>query len=390
MLPTARPEAVGLCPERLARLDAVLLGEVERQKLPGAVVMVSRRGQVVHLKAHGRLDPRRDAPMQTDSIFRIYSMTKPIVSVAAMMLVEQGRLLLRQPIETLLPEFAAVQVAGGKRNDTGVPPARSIFVHDLLRHTAGFAYGDMGETLTHQAYRSAGLFEPGLSSAGFTQKLARLPLLFQPGTAWSYGHATDVLGRLVEVVTGQSLGEHLQQVVFSPLGMVDTAFHADAARLHRVAEPFATDPDSGTAVRLSDVRTPPANEMGGAGLVSTAPDYARFLQMLLDGGALGGVRLLGPKTVRLMTCDHLGGLPAVDGLLGPGQGFGLGFGVRLQDGIVPQAGTAGQYGWSGHAGTSFFVDPKEQLHAQLMIQQPGRLDHYRQLFRELVYAALLD
>jgi CubicO group peptidase (beta-lactamase class C family) len=391
ILAAASPESVGISPERLARLDAALEAEIERQKLPGAVAMIARRGQVAHFKAYGRLDPQRDAPMPKDAIFRIYSMTKPVVSVAVMMLVEEGRLLLSQPVSMYLPEFASPQVLVENDGQLETAPAgRAITVHDLLRHTAGFTYQFMGASPLHQRYAAAGLFGRGKTNADFTQALAALPLLRQPGTAWAYSHATDVLGRLVEVVTGRSLGEHLREAIFLPLGMNETAFHVDASNHHRIAEPFAKDPDAGVPVSVFDVRSPSAQEMGGAGLTSTAADYARFMEMMLSGGVLGGVRLLSPKTVRLMTSDHLGALPVSGDLLPVGHGFGLGFAVRLQDGVAAGAGTAGQYFWAGLAGTSFFIDPKEQLHAQLMIQQPGRRDHYRQLFRELVYASLVD
>lgn len=393
ILGSASPESVGLCAERLARLDAAIEGEIAAGKLPGGVAMISRRGKVAHFKAYGRLDPQRDEPMSTDAIFRIYSMTKPVVSVAIMMLVEQGRLLLSQPVSLWLPEFASMQVLADGAGEEGagtVPAARAITVQDLLRHTAGFTYQFMGASPLHQQYAAARLFTRGQANADFTKALAALPLLRQPGTAWAYSHATDVLGRLVEVVTGQSLGDHLQAAIFGPLGMTETAFHVDPSQHHRIAEPFAKDPDAGVSISVFDVRTPAPQQMGGAGLTSTARDYARFMEMMLSGGVLGGVRLLSPKTVRLMTSDHLGELPVTGDLLGPGHGFGLGFAVRLHDGVAAGAGSAGQYFWAGLAGTSFFIDPKEQLHAQFMIQQPGRREHYRMLFRELVYAALVD
>ncbi|CAN7240620.1 serine hydrolase domain-containing protein [Rhizobacter sp. LjRoot28] len=390
-LPPAPPEALGISPERLARLDAALEAEIARGRLPGAVVTIARRGRMAHFKAYGRLDPAHDAPMQPDSIFRIYSMTKPVVSVALMMLVEQGRLLLTQPASTWLPEFASPQVlvdADGEGRQ--VPATRPITVHDLLRHTAGLTYHFMGSAPIHQAYASARLFARGLTSADFSRTLAGLPLISQPGACWAYSHATDVVGRIVEVVTGRTLGEYLRTEIFEPLGMIDTAFHVAPVAHHRIAEPYRIDPDAGVPVSVFDVRQPPAHEMGGAGLTSTAADYACFMEMMLSGGVLGGVRLLGPKTVRLMTSDHLGSIPVAGELLAPGHGFGLGFAVRLQDGIAPGSGSAGQFFWAGLAGTSFFVDPREQLHAQLLIQQPGRRDYYRQLFRELVYAALVD
>ncbi len=325
--------------------------------------------------------------MTPDAIFRIYSMTKPLVSVAAMMLVEQGQLLLSQPVSALLPEFASVQVAGA---DGPVALDRPISVHDLLRHTAGFTYEFMGAGGVYRRYAEARLFARAQTGVGFCSTLAGLPLVRQPGTAWGYSCATDVLGRLVEVITGQSLGDHLQHAIFHPLGMVDTGFHVPPAQQHRLAEPFRRDPDNGSPVRVFDVRSPVPHEMGGAGLVSTADDYARFMQMMLDGGGFGATRLLSRKTVELMTADHLGEIPVDGTLLEAGYGFGLGFAVRRQAGVAPGAGSAGMYYWGGLAGTSFFIDPQEGLHAQLLIQQPGRRDHYRSLFRELVYAAIAD
>jgi CubicO group peptidase (beta-lactamase class C family) len=390
-LATASPESVGISSERLARLTAAINREVASGKLPGGVAMISRRGKVAYFEALGKLDPTRDEPMAKDSIFRIYSMTKPIVSVAAMMLVEQGRLLLTNPLAAYIPEFAALKVAVEKDGATElVPLRRPINVQDLLRHTAGFTYHFMGASPIHQQYAAARLFARELNNADFCKALAQIPLIGQPGASWAYSHATDVLGRVVEVITGQPLGVHLQEAIFGPLGMNETAFHVPEAQHHRIAEPFALDPDAGVPISVFDVRQPVPQDMGGAGLASTAADYARFMQMMLGGGELGGVRLLSPKTVRLMTADHLGKIGVSGDLLGVGNGFGLGFAVRHQDGVVPGAGSAGLYYWAGLAGTSFFIDPQEELFAQFLIQQPGRRDYYRALFRELVYAALID
>jgi CubicO group peptidase (beta-lactamase class C family) len=378
------PEDVGISPERLRVLEAALTREIASGKLPGAVVTLARRGKLVYHQAFGRRDPAHDEPMQKDSLFRIYSMTKPVVSVAVMQMVEQGRLLLTQPISQYLPELGALQVLG--EGGALEPAHRAITVHD----TAGFTYHFMGEGGLHAQYGQARMFARGRSNADFVQKLAEFPLLYPPGKVWAYSHATDVLGRLLEVLSGKTLGAHLKDALFDPLGMRETAFFVPPGEHHRIAETFAHDPDMGAAMSLFDVREPAPQEMAGAGLVSTALDYARFMEMMLAGGALGDVRILGPKTVRLMTSDHLGSLKVSGQLLGRGVGFGLGFGVRLQDGLVPGAGSAGMYYWAGLSGPSFFIDPKEQLHAQLLIQQPGRRDYYRSLFRELVYAALID
>ncbi len=238
------------------------------------------------------------------------------------------------------------------------------------------------------AYMKARVFARELDGPAFTATLAGLPLMFEPGTVWDYSRSTDVLGHVIEEVTGRRLGEHLQEAVFDPLGMRDTAFQAAPALHGRIAEPFQIDPDTGQRVALSDVREPPARDSGGGGLVSTASDYARFLALMQGGGTLDGVRLVGRKTVEYMTADHLGSLPVSGDLLPPGHGFGLGFAVRLQTGVGTMPGSAGTYGWGGIAGTVFFVDPVEHMFAILMVQAPGQMAEFAALFRNLVYAAL--
>ena len=329
--------------------------------------------------------------MRRDSIFRIYSMTKPIVSVAAMMLFEQGRLLLSDPVAKFLPEFARSRVqAGDVEGGPQVPAVRPMTVQDLLRHTAGLTYEFLEPAPVRRLYAQAGIASRMRSNADHCVVLAGLPLMHQPGSVWDYSRATDVVGRLVEVVAGEPLGAHLQRVIFAPLGMVDTGFHVPAAAHARFAEPFAIDPDGDARIELSDVRVPAALESGGGGLVSTASDYARFLRMLVQGGAHAGVRLLGRKTVEYMTADHLGATPRVGDLLPPGHGFGLGFAVRLATGISAIPGSVGTYGWGGIAGTVFFVDPEEDLFALLMIQAPAQREEIQQLFRNMVYSALVD
>jgi CubicO group peptidase (beta-lactamase class C family) len=391
VLESVKPEAVGLSAARLAHLSAVFRQEIEQEKLPGAVIMIARHGKLAYTRGLGKLDPQRAGAMPLNALFRIYSMTKPIVSVAILMLVEQGRILLSQPIAKWLPELADVSVAQGSSGAfEPVPLNRPITIHDLLRHTAGLTYEFLGNSAVHRQYMAAKLFGRTRTNAEFTQALASLPLLCQPGSQWTYSHATDVLGRLIEVISGVSLSTFLQAHIFKPLGMIDTSFHVPEAQHYRIAEPFERDPDSGSRVFVFDVRKPMPQDMAGAGLVSTAADYARFMQMLLSGGVLGETRLIGPKTVQLMTADHLGSLPIADDLLAAGHGFGLGVAVRLAAGVASGAGSAGMYYWGGLAGTSFFIDPQEGLQAQLMIQQPGRREHYRQLFRELVYAAIIE
>jgi CubicO group peptidase (beta-lactamase class C family) len=390
LTPTSDPGAVGLCPERLSRLVAALQADVDCQRLPGAVAVVARRGQVALCAAVGQLDPARGTPMGTDALFRIYSMTKPVVSVAAMQLAEQGRLLLSDPVANYLPEFERLQVASTHGRKTVLRPVgRAPTVHDLLRHTAGFTYEFLGDSPVQRQYARANLASRERTNAEFTQALADLPLMYPPGSVWAYSRATDVLGRVVEVITGQPLGQHLQAAVLGPLGMVDTGFVVPPEQHHRIAEPFAHDPDGGTPMRVANPRLIPAMEGGGGGLMSSAHDYARFVQCLLNGGQLDGVRLLSPTTVAHMTSDHLGSLPAMGTLLPPGHGFGLGFAVRTAPGLAPTPGSVGMYFWSGIAGTSFFVDPALDLWAMLLIQAPNQRDHYRATFRHLVFAAVL-
>jgi CubicO group peptidase (beta-lactamase class C family) len=382
-------DAAGLDDGVLRQLRDALQQRIHAGRLPGAVMLVARRGAIGCFEALGRLDPSHDTPMACDAIFRIYSMSKPVVSVAAMRLMEQGRLFLEDPVARHLPEFAGTQVAierGGRLEF--VAPKRPMTVHDLLRHTSGMTYEFLAPAPVRQLYATARVWSQDRSNAEASQCLAGLPLMHEPGSVWDYSRATDVLSRVIEVVSGQALGAHLRDAVFGPLGMNDTGFHVPAASHERIAEPFARDPDNGSAVKLSEIRRSMPRESGGGGLVSTAADYARFLQMLLAGGSLGGVRLLGPSTVEFMTSDHLGGIPSTGDLLAPGHGFGLGFAVRLATGIAPNPGSAGLYYWGGIAGTTFFVDPKEGMFALLLTQAPGQREELRALFRNMVYAAL--
>ena len=401
-LPAAQPAAVGMCPQRTADLLTVLQREIDSQRLPGAVVLVSRRGKVALFESLGEQDPATAVAMHKDSIFRIYSMTKPLVSVAVMMLMEQGRVLLADPVAKYLPEFADQRVGHVVRDKKKLKlqsPERPATVHDLLRHTAGLTYEFMGTSPVQKLYADARMGSRQRSNAEFSEKLATLPLITEPGTAWEYSRATDVLGRLVEVVSGQTLGSYLRHQILMPLGMVDTGFSVPPEQQHRIAEPFAHDPDGGVPMVLIDV-CQDANsgamlESGGGGLVSTAADYARFLQFMLNRGELNGVRLLSGPTVDFMTADHLGKLPiypigSATTVLPPGHGFGLGFAVRLEAGLASAPGSKGLYYWGGIAGTTFFVDPAQDLFALMMIQAPNQREYYRPLFRSLVYAALLD
>ena len=321
--------AAGLNGKALERLNHALARLVDAGRLPGAVWMIQRRGVLACFDSLGRLDPVRGLPMCTDAVFRIYSMTKPIVSVALMMLAEQGRVLLRDPVSKYLPEFVRTRVGVERAGQLELKiPSRPMTVHDLLRHSAGLTYEFLDPSAVRLLYAEAKLFGRDRSSAEHCAALAQLPLMHEPGSVWDYSRATDVLGRLVEVLSGQTLGEHLRDAIFDPLGMVDTGFTAPVEQHVRLAEPFALNPDTGVPVSTFDARVPAALENGGGGLLSTAADYARFLQMLLNGGSLEGQRLLGRKTVEFMTTDHLGPLPRSGDVLPPGHGFGLGFAVK--------------------------------------------------------------
>lgn len=388
-LPLGEPAELGLCPDRMQRLMDVLRDEHARGRLPGAVAVLGRRGKLALMESLGQLDPATGVPMSNDAIFRIYSMTKPIVSVAVMMMVEQGRVLLTDPVAKHLPEFADQKLAVERDGQVQLQPvANPATVQDLLRHTAGLTYEFLGTAHVQRLYAQAQIASRERSNAEFSRTLAAMPLFMAPGTQWGYSRATDVLGRLLEVLSGQTLGQHLKQAIFDPLGMVDTGFVVPQTEHHRIAEPYAHDPDGGIPLRVLEPRQAPAMESGGGGLMSTAADYARFLQFMLNKGELGGTRLLGPHTVAHMTADHLGNIPADGVLLSPGHGFGLGFAVRTAAGVSPLPGSVGTYHWGGIAGTTFFVDPAEDFFGILVAQAPNQRDHYRQLFRTLAYAVL--
>lgn len=396
-LEQATPESLGFCVERTQAIVTTLQGHVDREHLPGAVAMVVRHGQVLLNASIGRQNPQEGTPMGLDAIFRIYSMTKPIVSVAILQLMERGQLLLSDPVIKYLPGFANVMVGEDLEDgDTALhPPRIQPTVQDLLRHTAGLTYEFLGTDPIQQQYAQADLGSRDRTNAQFAQALALIPYRYQPGSIWQYSRATDLLGALLEAVTGQTLGDYLQANILGPLGMVDTAFVVPPHKHHRIAEPFAHDPDGGIQMPLMDLRQVTPLQAGGAGLGSTVGDYARFLQCLLNGGVLDGVRILSPATVRSMTADHLGDIPAdrsgpARDLLPPGHGFGLGFAVRLQDGLGSQLGSKGMYYWSGISGTVFFVDPSKDFFAILLTQAPNQRTFYRPLFRNMVYAALLD
>jgi CubicO group peptidase (beta-lactamase class C family) len=406
--PTADPASNGFSAALLERLSAVLRADVESGAIPGAVVLIARGGDVVYHEAFGYADRKTSRPMQRDSIFRIASMTKPITAVAALMLVEQGKLVLSDPVSRYLPELAQVKVGVESVNENGErslslePARRAMTVHDLLRHTAGFTYGQFGDSLVQRTYRAARMIDNQQTNADMVSKLAQLPLAHQPGTTFEYGMSTDVLGRVVEVVAGKPLDQVFAEFVTTPLGMRSTAFGVEAGQVLRLAEPHREPLSThAPAVVPYDPANPAKWLSGGGGLLSTATDYARFAQLLLNQGALESVRLLSRKTAQLMVQNHLpaglayGPRTADLGIAAPlpalGLGYGLGLGVRLQDGLAPVTGSAGDFYWGGALGPYFWVDPIEKLVVVFMLQELDvqRRTRYRALLRALVYQALI-
>ena len=387
----ATPEDVGLSSSQLARIEAVTQKHIDAGLVPGAVMLVARRGKIAWYKSLGFRDRAASDPMKTDSIFRIYSMTKPIVSVAAMMLVEEGRMQVSDPVSKYLPEIGRMKVgvektADGKPVLELVEPAREMTVQDLMRHTSGLIYGTRGKSLINAAYIEAQIGNRDFSNEELVSKLSKLPLRFSPGENWEYGVSTDVLGRVVEVVSGKKLGEFLEQRILGPLGMSDTGFSVPANKLARAAQPWQ-NPEGPPMTPRFDVAQKPRFESGGGGLTSTMDDYLRFAIMLADGGEFDGKRLLGSKTLEFMTVDHTGTRPGRP----PGLGFGLGFEVRTSVGDSGLPGSLGEYGWAGNAGTLFWIDPKEQLIAIYMVQvNDGDRIMLRNQFRTMVQSAIIN
>jgi CubicO group peptidase (beta-lactamase class C family) len=387
----ASPEEVGLSSAQLARIEAVTQRHVETGLVPGAVMLVARRGKIAWTKTLGFRDRAAKDPMKPDSIFRIYSMTKPIVSVAAMMLVEEGRMQISDPVAKYLPEIGKMKV-GAETSEEGkatlqlVEPSREITVQDLLRHTSGLIYGTRGKSLINAAYIEAKIGNRDTSNEEFVTALSKLPLRFSPGERWEYGVSTDVLGRVVEVVSGKTLGEFLNERIFTPLGMADTGFYVPAEKLSRAAQPWQV-PEAPPMTPRFDVAQKPRFESGGAGLTSTIDDYLRFTVMLADSGKFSGKRLLGSKTLEFMTSDHTLARPGRP----PGLGFGLGFEVRTSVGDAALPGSLREYGWAGNAGTLFWIDPKEQLIAIYMVQVSDR-DRImlRNQFRTMLQSAIIN
>lgn len=403
--PVAHPEQLGFSTSRLQRLTEAYQGYVDRGELPGAVLLIARGDQLAYLQAVGYQDREKKTPMKSDAVFRLASMTKPIVSVAAMTLVEEGKLDLLAPVSKYLPEFADLKVgvehidpATGHPALTLEPQKRPMIVQDLLRHTAGLVYGQFGDTLIHRTYREAKIGDRNDTLAEMVTKLSKIPLAHQPGEVWEYSVAVDVLGRVVEIVSGMELDRFVAERVTTPLHMAATDFYVHEPDLGRLAEAQADA--AGKRPPLPDVTKKPRLFSGGGGMVSSAADYLRFCEMLLNSGEYRGVRLLAPHTVALMTSDALPPgvgyserARTVTGDIAPtpemGQGFGLGFAVRTAPGRNPLPGSVGTYYWTGAWGTTFWVDPQEKLIAIQMIQVPlSEGGGYRRAFRNLVYQAM--
>jgi CubicO group peptidase (beta-lactamase class C family) len=389
-LPHAKPEALGLSSIRLQLMSDAFKREIDKGTLPGATVMVARRGQIGWFDALGKQGPAASTPMAHDTMFRIFSMTKPIVSIGIMMLIEDGDFLLSDAIAKFIPEFAnqKVGVENNGKLDL-VPLARPTTVQDLLRHTSGIINDNTGSGQVQQLYQQSGVRSRKYSNAEQAAIVASLPLMCQPGAQWNYGRSTDILGRIIEVVSGKTLSAFLTERILAPLQMAETAFHTGEENAGRLAEPFPIDPWNGDKVQLFNMLEKPVMESGGGGLVSTTMDYARFCQMLLNGGTLDGNRIVGRKTLQLMASNHLAPDVKVDSpLMPPGHGFGLGFAVRTHQGMAPFPGSVGQFFWSGMAGTFFWIDPAEDMFAVFMMQGPGQRQYIRSMVRDLVYAAV--
>jgi CubicO group peptidase (beta-lactamase class C family) len=392
------PARAGFSSEGLARLDSYLQNEVDSKNIPGALMLIRRNGENAYLKSFGVRDPGGSVPMTPDTIFRIYSMSKPITTVAAMMLVEEGKLQLNDPLSKYIPAFADVKVGVEAKNEDGsahldlVPAKHPITIQDLMRHTSGLTYGFFGEGLVKKAYVDAKLTDGDPDLAGFVDRLAKLPLAYQPGTTWDYSQSVDVLGRVIEVVSGKSLYQFEKERLLDPLGMKDTGFYVtDPAKQSLIAEPFPNDRTIGPGSQMGDPRVVKKLESGGGGMVSTIHDYARFAQMILNGGTLDGKRYLSPKTVAYMGSNHIGrgsGVkPGPYYLPGPGFGFGLGFAVRTEEGVVPTEGSVGEMNWSGAGGTAFWIDRKENMFVVFMAQTISQRGRLRTTLKNVVYGA---
>ena len=404
------PGKVGLSKERLQRISVWIQGDVDKGIVPGAVVMVLRKGKIAYFEAFGYRDKEKKIPMTRDSIFRLASMTKPFTSLAIMMLAEEGKIQLPVPVSRYLPEFKDLKVgvekkdpATGKTELVLETPSREMTILDLLRHTSGLTYGFTGKSMVKDRYNELNLYAMPPTNAELVTKLSKLPLQYHPGTTWDYSHSTDVLARIVEVISGVEFDTFIAERIAKPLKLADTGFWVEGVeRQARIAEP-QINPATGQRPPVPNVTKKPKWLSGGGGLVSTAQDYARLCLMFLNGGTLDGVRLVSRKTVEHMTSNHIPpgyksaypvqsqiGWPSPS--LETGQGFGSGFAINCEPGLSPLPGSKGDYYWSGIFGTYFWIDPKEQLIAILMDQSPPMtlVFPYQYLMRYYVYQAISD
>ncbi len=391
------PTQAGFSPERLERLDSRMQSYVDEGQLAGIVTLISRGGRIVHLRTHGYQDLETRRPLEEDAIFRIYSMTKPVTGVAMMMLFEEGRFLLTDPVAKYIPEFADLKVAAGEDGEGGLvleDAVRPMTMRDLMTHTSGLTYGVFSRSAVDTLYQEAKLFDGTLEE--MIAKLSRIPLRQQPGTVFHYSVSVDVQGHLVEKLSGLTLDQFFRERIFEPLGMSDTGFHVPAEKLDRLTTVYGPPEEGQTGLRVRDhpadttYARPPGFLSGGAGLVSTARDYWRFCQMLLNEGELDGVRLLSPASVRLMRGNHLSE-EVRSRSNQPGLGFGLNFAVVLDPAAAGQLGSPGEYYWGGYASTLFWIDPREEVIGILMTQFiPSGTHPLRPQMRNLVYQALVD
>jgi CubicO group peptidase (beta-lactamase class C family) len=394
------PAGAHFNPQKLQRVGDYLRDQIANGKIPGAVLLIQQHGKPVYHEHFGVRDVATGLPMTDDTIFRLYSMTKPITSVAAMMLFDAGKLRLDDPVAKYIPSFAAVKVGVEKKAANGekelelVPPTRPITIHDLMTQTSGITYGFYGDSMVRHLYRDAKIYDGDFDNAEFAERIARLPLAIQPGTAWDYGHSTDILGRIIEVISGKSLLQFEQDNLFAPLGMTGTSFFvADPAKFNLIAQPMPNDSD----FKVGFDNNPKISrkwESGGGGMLSTAADYARFSQMLLNGGSLNGKQYLSPKAFELMSSDHVGPGSGVGHEFfyfpGDGFGYGLGVGVRSEAGIAkpPPPGSLGELKWDGASGCYFVIDRKQDMFFVLMEQTPTERGRIQAEVKKLVYEAM--
>jgi CubicO group peptidase (beta-lactamase class C family) len=409
-IPQARtPEEVGFSKERLERISVWLKSEVEKKVIPGAVVMVVRKGKIAYYEAFGYQDREKNIPMARNSIFRIYSMTKPFTSLAVMMLAEEGKIQLPVPVSRYLPEFKDMKVGVDKKEPTSgkvelvlETPNREMTVQDLLRHTSGITYGVFGaRTMVKELYNKANLFDPDQTCAEMVAKLSKLPLQYHPGTTWDYSMSLELLARIVEIQSGVAFDTFIADRITNPLSLTDTAYWAEGAeRQARIAEPQINPATGKRPPNLPDMTKKKKWIQGSSGLVSTAYDYARFCLMFLYGGTRDGVRFVSPKTIEHMTSNHIPpgykyASPIQTQILWPspsmetGQGFGLGFAINCEPERNPLPGSKGLYYWNGAYGTHFWIDPKEELISVLMMQAPAQNFPYTWAMRHLVYQAMV-